>query len=445
MQTLAHSTMNLRFTLTACLLAISCCLLPVAFSGGEVHPAPLLYVRLKAPVGSRITFLEGPKAEQTFDPPVTVGLKPGYAYRLRIDGVPNDPNVKLYPTLEVGGTLRLPPRLKAADFPAIVQFTETDLLHAVAGSFITKVIVVEDPGASPFPIQDPEHPSEWELRPGEDAMVQAKTFGRAVLILRLGLFELGPADLAKLHTGLILYPDMKMLPPQNLPPTVDLLQFYDRRHCVEDPVECVRDGGDRGQPAYFEFNGNLRGVNPSDAVAEYKDSLGGRRLAVTNEVCLYAPRFLGIRHELPPLVIEGSRPVVSLNMQEGNRQVNVKANTRQAEQADELQAVRSRDRLRANLGKNQLMQVIEMQVLEGVDIDVGSAGALGSERIGTLSERDKAKLTKQVELAIKLSQGTGAKAVAEAFGPKVGGPGDGIRQVLGPHETPTALYPLEKR
>jgi uncharacterized repeat protein (TIGR01451 family) len=406
--------------------------------------APLLYVRVQGPVGMTVTFLEGPRVAKSFDPPVTVGLRPGYAYRLRIDGVPDHPDLKLYPTLEVGGTLCLPPRLKAADFPALLQFTEADLVRAASGALITKVIVVEDPDSAPFPLQDPEHPNEWELRPHEDPIEQAKSFGRSVLILWLGLREPDAADLARLKPGLILYPDMKTLPPTNLPPTVDCSQFFDRRHLVNDPVECIRDGGDRGQPAFFEPNGNIRGINPSDTVAEYKDVAGNRRLAVTNEVCVFAPRFLAVRHELPPLVVETVKPLISVNNQQGNRQLAVKQNTKQAAQADDLQAVQARDRLRAGIGKNQLMQIIDMQVLDGVDINIGIAKEFGTAKASLLSERDKAKLAKQIELALNLSRGVGVKSVSEAFGPRVVGVVDEVGNVSATAEACTAVYFCEK-
>jgi uncharacterized repeat protein (TIGR01451 family) len=156
------------------------------------------------------------------------------------------------------------------------------------------------------------------------------------------------------------------------------------------------------------------------------------------------PRFLAIRHELPPLTIESSRPVISLGQPQGNRAVGGKENIRQAAQAAELQAVRSRDRLRAGVAKDRLMQVMEMQVLDAVDIDIGPAGQLGADHIGTLSERDKTRLTKQVELAIKLSQGTGAKATVESFGPKVVGRLDGAGVVSASMETRAAVYLCEK-
>lgn len=407
--------------------------------------APLLFVRVQAPVGSTITFLEGPRIERTFDPPVRVGLRPGFAYRLRIDGIPDHPDIKLYPTLEVGGTLKLPSRLRSGDFPAPVTFTEADLARAAQGALVTKVIVVEDPESAPFPMQDPERPSEWELLPNEDPLVNAKTFGRPVLIVRLGLRDLDLADLLKLHAGMILYPDMKSLPPQpRVPPTVDPAPFFDRRCLVGPELECLRDGGDHGQPAHFEPNGTLSGVNPSDTVAEYRDSAGARRLAVTNEVCVYAPRFLAVRHELPPLVVETSKPIVSLKTEEGNRLIARKQATRQAEQADEMQAVRSRDRLRAGIGKNHLMQMLEMQLLDAVDINLETAGAIGTNRVKFLSDRDKAKLTRQVELAIALSRGVGARATSDAIGPKVVGRVEGAGEVSAAMETRAAVYLCEK-
>src|SRR5205807_10225240 len=70
-------------------------------------PSPLLYVRF-ADAGSKVTFYSGAGQGREFTAPVSVGLRPGYIYRVKIANLPGHPRVALYPTLEVRGTLQLP-------------------------------------------------------------------------------------------------------------------------------------------------------------------------------------------------------------------------------------------------------------------------------------------------------------------------------------------------
>src|SRR5437764_15115461 len=84
-------------------------------------PAPLLYVRFLGPEGLRVTVFQGQAAGRTEEVPFTVGLRPGYIYRVKVSGFPQRPGAMLFPTLEVRGTLFLPPRFKAADYPAPVE------------------------------------------------------------------------------------------------------------------------------------------------------------------------------------------------------------------------------------------------------------------------------------------------------------------------------------
>src|SRR6267154_2563134 len=76
--------------------------------------APLLYVRLTGPEGLSVTFYQGLAPARRFEVPVTVGLRPGYIYRLKVTGFPFRPGLELHPTLEVRGTLRLPSDLGAS-------------------------------------------------------------------------------------------------------------------------------------------------------------------------------------------------------------------------------------------------------------------------------------------------------------------------------------------
>jgi uncharacterized repeat protein (TIGR01451 family) len=71
--------------------------------------------------------------------------------------------------------------------------------------------------------------------------------------------------------------------------------------------ECMYDGGDTSPPAGFDPAGHLAGLDPSDSVAEYRDSKGEKRLTVSNRVCICVPRFLVVKTEIIPEMYD--RPI----------------------------------------------------------------------------------------------------------------------------------------
>jgi len=54
--------------------------------------------------------------------------------------------------------------------------------------------------------------------------------------------------------------------------------------------EYVCDGGDKGLPVHYE-DGIIAGLEAEDTVAEFSDGAGTKKLTVSNQVCVYAPRF----------------------------------------------------------------------------------------------------------------------------------------------------------
>ncbi|QDT56907.1 hypothetical protein Pan44_49690 [Caulifigura coniformis] len=54
--------------------------------------------------------------------------------------------------------------------------------------------------------------------------------------------------------------------------------------------EYVCDGGDKGLPIHYE-GGQIAGLEAEDTVAEFSDGQGNQRVTVSNQVCVYAPRF----------------------------------------------------------------------------------------------------------------------------------------------------------
>src|SRR5262245_55599316 len=111
-------------------------LLPLSAGEGTLPPppaAPLLFVRVVAPDGTKVTFRPGSPEPKTFDQPAMAGFRPAYFYRIGLANIGGDPMRTMYPTFEVLDTLHVPPTLKAEDFPATVRFTEDDIKRAAAG------------------------------------------------------------------------------------------------------------------------------------------------------------------------------------------------------------------------------------------------------------------------------------------------------------------------
>src|SRR6202158_169482 len=102
-------------------------------------PGPLMYVRFTGPKGAKITVYRGFDKGQTLELPCTLGFRPGYSYRLAVFDVPSLPRPGFCPSLEVRGTLALSLKMRNADFPANINFTEDEFSKVILGSYIKKV------------------------------------------------------------------------------------------------------------------------------------------------------------------------------------------------------------------------------------------------------------------------------------------------------------------
>lgn len=142
-------------------------------------------VEIRAPRGARIapaagnTFTEGEKDS------LLVGLSIGPVYRFQVTEIPGQPGVEVFPTVELIDRL-YPPRGQAQRFPVPIELTQEELERAAAGSFVTRVIYLEDPNLAPA-IASRQGEQAWvEARPGEDPLVVADSLGRPMAILRMG-------------------------------------------------------------------------------------------------------------------------------------------------------------------------------------------------------------------------------------------------------------------
>ncbi|HLJ94420.1 MAG TPA: DUF11 domain-containing protein [Gemmataceae bacterium] len=336
-------------------------------------PAPLLYVRFVTPFGGQVTVYAGAPAGRRFDVPVTVGLRPGYIYRVQLDRLPDRPGLALYPSLEVRGTLCLPATLRPADYPAPIPISDQDIALCLAGGVITKVIYLEDPAHALAVATQPNQPLETTLRPGADPADEARAFGRPMLIVRLGARTFSPDEMAHQSIpGTILLPGDAGLGAPAVRPCLPWagVQLYDPilgpRHCDD---ECLHDGGDSGAPAGLDQEGHLHGLDPSDTVAEYTDNHGQKHLAISNRVCLCVPRFAILAVPLAPAGTVSSLAPARAETVLAQELLRVKQAEIELRQAEKLVTLRGRERasgMESTIGALPLLQSQGQAVVMGV-------------------------------------------------------------------------------
>lgn len=287
------------------LLAIGLLFASAAVALGQ-YPQPLpppLFVRFAGPPGVKVTLYRGGPTGSTFDTPCTVGLRPGYVYRLEVSGMPRFPGKKIYPALEVRGSLLLPNQLKLADHPAAIHFRDEDFASVLRDALVTKAVALERPDIAIPQATDVNSPIEIDVPAGTDPVKAAGERGRPLLVLKVGERQFTPQELAaEAIPGTVQLPGEKALQlPRDLPYLpMACYPLFDPKLGPASPANeiCFWDGGDRGLPVGYGPDGKLRGFDSSDTIAEYQDSKNTRRIAVSNRVCLCVPRFVVLRGEV---------------------------------------------------------------------------------------------------------------------------------------------------
>jgi uncharacterized repeat protein (TIGR01451 family) len=270
-----------------------------------VQPPPLLFMRLVGPAGSYVTIYRGGPRPERIELPAVIGFRPGYQYRFALSGLPNRPGVTYFPTFEVRGSIGLPAKLRGSDFPANVIFHADDLDKLAAGTLIQKIVVLERPETALPQQSEPNTPLEVGVFPGQDPFTEARQRGLPLAFVFLGQRAFEPQEMAAVP-GTIYLPGDGAMPLPAAMPTVPWTCYplVDPNLGPIHPAEYVSvfDGGDSGLPAGFDARGKLRGVEPSDTVAEYVGSKGTKKLAISNRVALCIPRYIMVRSETTPNV-----------------------------------------------------------------------------------------------------------------------------------------------
>jgi uncharacterized repeat protein (TIGR01451 family) len=278
-------------------------------------PGPLMYLRFSGPNGAKITVYRGSDKGQTLELPCTIGFRPGYSYRFAVFDIPVLPRQVFCPSLEVRGALALSPKLRNSDFPAHINLTEDEFSKVILGRYVKKVITLERPDQAIPIATKADEPLEIPVLSTRDPLIEAAQRGQPLVVFQMGQRSLTPLEIAaQAIPGTVLLPGDKLLGAPPLPPYLkwSWCPVYDPLHGPRHPSEFVTlyDGGDSGPAAGFDRFGKLRGLDPTDTVAEYMDSKGNKKLAISNRVGLCVPRFLIFKTEFS-LATQAARQIVN--------------------------------------------------------------------------------------------------------------------------------------
>jgi uncharacterized repeat protein (TIGR01451 family) len=353
--------------------------------------SPLLYVRLIGPAGMKVTLQPGSPQAKTYVLPAEVGLRAGYLYRLELSNLPQYPNVKLYPSLEVRGLLQLPLE-KAAHHPVPVIFTDDEITRVIEkGSIWTKVHYLEDPAqADPIPTA-PDQPLVYEVRPAHDPLHEARLKGRPMIVSRLGDKDPNAAELAALAIpNTILYAGERRLGAPPVPPPLPWLYWP-----IYDPLygprigheECLPDGGDVGDRIGIGPDGKLGGLNPSDTAIEYSSVTGRRYVAKSNRICICVPRFAVLRSEETPFDMTVDQRVKGIRLAKGPGNLRIELPPLKVVNATKLEAMVSKE---IPSSVHSMLKLHGYDQIKGVKI-IGQIN--GAKVVGIVKEPDEIDAT----------------------------------------------------
>jgi hypothetical protein len=142
-------------------------------------------VEITAPAGTQLSIV----ADGAFSPPrqekFVAGMLIGQVYRLKVGNLRGHEGEEIFPTIEVVDRLYPPPG-QATRFPIPIVLTEEELLMALDGRYVLRVIYLEDVH-NPLPLRhEPGKQAYYDIGPGQDAMQAADRLGRPMAILRMG-------------------------------------------------------------------------------------------------------------------------------------------------------------------------------------------------------------------------------------------------------------------
>lgn len=152
---------------------------------GVVVPMYYQPVRILAPENAIVSVAENGQFGPGKGHDVIVGLLVGHVYRLRVSNIPGYEDFEVFPTVEIVSRL-FPPPGKRWQYPVPVVLTKEELVMALEGRLVTRVVYLEDPQrASPIP-QNPLDQPYYEADSTANILEVADRLGRPMVIVRMG-------------------------------------------------------------------------------------------------------------------------------------------------------------------------------------------------------------------------------------------------------------------
>src|SRR5579862_191710 len=107
--------------------------------------AAFTFVKVLPPAGAKTTWYPGSTLAFNAQEDSAVGLRPGYSYRFEIAGLGHGKSERIYPSIEVRGSLVPRPGLNVAEHPVPIFLSEEDISRILEGRFLSKIYYLEDP------------------------------------------------------------------------------------------------------------------------------------------------------------------------------------------------------------------------------------------------------------------------------------------------------------
>lgn len=359
---------------------------------------------------------------------LVAGMQLGSTYRLKVTNIPDHPGIELFPSIEVVNRL-YPPDQMVQQFPVVVELNYDDLASAAEGTFLVKVVYLENPESNKAQRHDGVHQPQFDVAPFEDVLDTADLLGRPMAIVRMGS-RIPLADSQEM-----LLDSAPIQPIQITEATGQPAQVFNlnQKYAEQDPsyvpqmsepreghaelwnMEHIFDGGDRDIVATVGQGDNweVDGLETEDTVAHF-DTLDGERVVVpSNRVSIYSPRFASVRKRVQIAASNALLPAVTSGRTDVTHLAKMDVESSAVTQHD--QAMLARDASRAE-GMRQQERVAWANSAVKVITASGRVGAFEGTSLmqhGTLDGSEKAWLAKGQVAAAVWGGAEGVKAIAD--------------------------------
>src|SRR5262249_9794893 len=156
--------------------------------------------------------------------------------------------------------------------------------------------------------------------------------------------------------------------------------------------ECLHDGGDSRTPAGLDAEGRIHGLDPSDAIAEYRDSQGGKRLSCSNRVCVCGPRFAVLNSETKLEANEVALVLSGAETSRGQALLAAKVPPSETLQKEKMAGFKSRRSLNAAVGAQVLGKLNHLMALNAAIINEGPFVVIGATKLYELDSEVRTKI-----------------------------------------------------